>query len=143
MSLLSALSSGLIGACALTVLHETIRQYVPEAPRADIIGMQVTEKGIRAVGSQPPPPDQLHTQALGLDIVSNTLYYSLIGLSSKKKRLTDRLSPGISRWPGRRRFTRPAGFENRPYQPNATNPGDDHWLVPRRRPGCGPGLQGL
>lgn len=38
--LIVALGSGLVGACALMLLHETVRQFVPNAPRADILGMR-------------------------------------------------------------------------------------------------------
>lgn len=83
MSLFKALGSGLAGALALTVLHETARQIMPDAPRADILGMRAIEKALVKSGEEPPPDDQLHRMALAGDIAANTLYYSLIGLGGK------------------------------------------------------------
>ncbi|MCX6214357.1 hypothetical protein [Spirosoma sp.] len=80
-TLLQSLGSGLAGACALTALHETARQFIPEAPRADILGMRAIKKVMASVDEEPPADDELHDWALGGDVVSNTLYYSLIGLA--------------------------------------------------------------
>ncbi|WP_246849921.1 hypothetical protein [Rufibacter roseolus] len=71
--------SGLAGAMAVTVLHETVRRFYPNAPRMDILGMRAIAKGLRYAGQTPPDDDQLHTLSLLGDIVSNGLYYSLSG----------------------------------------------------------------
>jgi hypothetical protein len=84
MSLFKALGSGLAGALALTVLHETARRILPDAPRADILGMRAIEKALVQQGETPPPDDQLHRLALAGDIAANTLYYSLVGLGGKE-----------------------------------------------------------
>lgn len=78
---LRALGSGLAGACALTLLHESVRQFVPDAPRADILGMRAIAKGLRVADAEPPAGEPLHRLALVGEIVSNTLYYSLVGVS--------------------------------------------------------------
>jgi len=114
MSLLSALASGLIGACALTVLHESVRQYVPEAPRADILGMRAIKKGMQAVGMEPPPADQLHDQALAGDILSNSLYYSLIGLSTEKNALLTGTALGLAAGVGAVALPGPMGLGTKP-----------------------------
>ena len=85
--LLVAAGSGLAGACALTLLHETVRQFVPNAPRADILGMRAIAKGFRAADEQPPADEPLHRMALAGDIVSNALYYSLIGTAKPENAL--------------------------------------------------------
>ncbi|GAA4405093.1 hypothetical protein GCM10023187_23170 [Nibrella viscosa] len=82
-----SLLSGLAGAVALTLLHETVRRFVPEAPRADILGMRAIAKGFEAADKELPDEDTLHQMALGGDLVSNTLYYSLVGLSKGKDTL--------------------------------------------------------
>lgn len=84
MNLLKSLASGLAGALALTLLHESARQIMPNAPRADILGMRVIEKTIVKAGETPPPDDQLHRMALAGDIASNSLYYSLVGVDAGK-----------------------------------------------------------
>src|SRR6476646_1536136 len=75
--LTSALLSGLAGAAALTVLHETVRRVRSDAPRMDTLGRRAIAKGLEAAGLETPPEDQLQAVALGGDIVANTLYYSL------------------------------------------------------------------
>lgn len=84
-----------MGACVLTVLHETVRRFVPDAPRADILGMRAIKKVIEGVDEQPPADDELHTWALGGDVLSNTLYYSLIGLSKPENALLTGAALGV------------------------------------------------
>ena len=76
-TLTTSLLSGLAGAAALTVLHETVRRILPDAPRMDTLGRRALAKGLNAAGLETPPEDQMQILALGGDIVANTLYYSL------------------------------------------------------------------
>ncbi|MET0625200.1 MAG: hypothetical protein ABW250_19845 [Pyrinomonadaceae bacterium] len=76
--MLKALGSGLVGACALTLVHETARRYLDDAPRMDVVGMRAITKTLRAVDVEPPVP--LHEAALVGDIAANSLYYGLVGL---------------------------------------------------------------
>jgi hypothetical protein len=78
MGVMHALGSGLAGACALTLLHESARRVVPDAPRADVLGMRAIAKIMRSAGQEPPPDRELHKAALVGDIISNSLYYSLV-----------------------------------------------------------------
>src|ERR1051326_4795967 len=75
--MLKALGSGLVGACALTLIHETARRFIDDAPRMDVVGMRAIAKTMRAARVEPPVP--LHEAALAGEIVSNSLYYSLVG----------------------------------------------------------------
>ncbi|GAB4047385.1 hypothetical protein [Spirosoma litoris] len=94
-TILPSLGSGLIGACALTILHETARQFIDEAPRADILGMRAMKKVLKKADVNVPSDNKLHDWALGGDIVSNTLYYSLIGLAKPKHALTAGVALGV------------------------------------------------
>lgn len=79
-TLLKSVASGLAGAVALNLWHETIRQFVPEAPRADILGERSLQKIMRAAGGSPPADEEkLYGPAIVGDVLSNTAYYSLIG----------------------------------------------------------------
>lgn len=86
-TLTRSFASGLTGALVLTVLHESVRRFNGSAPRADILGIRALAKGYRAAGETPPADDDLHTMALGGDILSNSLYYSLVGLDGGKHAL--------------------------------------------------------
>ena len=78
--LLKSLLSGLAGAAALNILHESARRVVPHAPRMDVYGRRAIASGVKAAGFEPPSEGRLQAAALGGDLVSNTLYYSLVGL---------------------------------------------------------------
>lgn len=83
MRLTQALVSGTAGAIALNILHETARRTIPHAPRMDVIGMRALAQSLRGVDQDVPPQDELFTWTLVGDILSNALYYSLVGLGSK------------------------------------------------------------
>jgi hypothetical protein len=78
-ALLTALAGGLAGACAVTLVHETMRRLNPDAPRMDLLGMRALAKVCRFSGAEPPAGDKLFAWTLVGDIVSNSLYYSLTG----------------------------------------------------------------
>jgi hypothetical protein len=79
MKLREAVLSGAAGAVFLTGLHETARQIMPHAPRVDVLGMRAIAKSLRAVDQTPPQSDQLYWLAMVGDLVSNSLYYSVVG----------------------------------------------------------------
>jgi hypothetical protein len=76
---LAAVGSGVAGAVALTLIHETARRMIPHAPRVDVIGVRAISRPMRAAGYQPPHYNTLHNTALAGELVSNSAYYSLIG----------------------------------------------------------------
>ena len=79
MEVSKALVSGLAGAVALTIAHETLRRLVPEAPRMDVLGMRAISKTLKKAGAQPPAGSTLRAWAMAADVVSNSIYYSLAG----------------------------------------------------------------
>ena len=80
----NALVSGLAGATAVSMLHETIRRFNPKAPRMDLLGMQAISSVLKKVNVPVPEENKLFGYALAGDIVSNAFYYSLIKGESKK-----------------------------------------------------------
>ena len=74
-----ALLSGLAGAAALTLVHETARHVVPGAPRVQVIGMRALAKPMRKLGYRPPRRDRLYWLSLIGEVVSNSLWYSMVG----------------------------------------------------------------
>jgi hypothetical protein len=79
--LTTALLSGLAGAAALNILHETVRRIRPgDAPRMDTLGRRAIASGLEAAGLERPPEDRLQAAALGGDLASNTLYYALAAM---------------------------------------------------------------
>src|SRR5437868_4058278 len=92
--MLKALGSGLVGACALTLIHETARRFLDDAPRMDVLGMRAVAKTMRAVDVEPPVA--LHEAALVGDLVSNSIYYSLVGAGSREDALRNGALLGLA-----------------------------------------------
>lgn len=80
MKILPSLAAGFAGAIALTALHEVARRLRPhDAPRMDVLG----ERGLRKIldlADVPQPAEGVaYTATMLGDILSNGLYYSLVG----------------------------------------------------------------
>jgi hypothetical protein len=84
MSLSKALTSGVAGAVALNLVHETARHLVPEAPRVHKVAMRAIARPLRRLGRTPPDQKTRYGLAMAGDLAGNTLYYSLIGLGNSR-----------------------------------------------------------
>lgn len=84
MKATTVLAGGLAGATALTLIHESIKAVVPQAPRVDRLGMQAIEKGLRKANKTVPNQSTVFAMALAGDLISNALYYSAAGIGSEK-----------------------------------------------------------
>lgn len=73
----NSMASGLVGAAALTLLHEAARRNLPHAPRLDVLGMRALRR-IPALRHEPPRSSRLRRWALASDIVANSLFYAAI-----------------------------------------------------------------
>lgn len=73
------LAAGAIGAIALTALHETMRHVVRNPPRMDIVGERALAKSMEAMDIDPPRGKNLYASAMVMDVVSNGLFYTLVG----------------------------------------------------------------
>lgn len=114
MSVLPAAASGFVGACVLTLIHESARRAWPRAPRMDVLGMRAIAGSLRAAGQEPPPDDELHTLALAGDVVSNSLYYSLVGVGRPEKTLLRGTILGLAAGVGAVLLPEPLGLGNAP-----------------------------
>jgi hypothetical protein len=80
MKLLRSLTAGFAGALVLTALHETVRRLRPEdAPRMDVLGMRGLRKLLGKAHAPQPDDDTLFDMTMAGDVLSNGLYYSLVG----------------------------------------------------------------
>jgi hypothetical protein len=82
---LRALGPGLVGAAALTLVHESARRVLKHPPRMDVLGMRSLDRGIRFFGGKPAKGRTLHRQTLVGDLVSNSLFYSLVAMGRPKR----------------------------------------------------------
>lgn len=85
MKTTTALTGGLAGALTLNLIHETYRKIDKDAPHIQLIGEEVLVKLLKAANLPlPATRKDLYGYTLAGDILSNALYYSLIGLGKKK-----------------------------------------------------------
>jgi hypothetical protein len=80
-----ALGPGLVGATALTLVHEGARRVLKHPPRMDVLGKRSLKKGIRFFGGEPAHGRRLHRQTLAADVLSNGLFFSLVALGRPKR----------------------------------------------------------
>lgn len=112
--MLKALGSGLVGACALTLIHETARRFIDDAPRVDVIGMRAVAKGLRAADAELPPEWGLHEAALVGDLVSNSFYYSLVAAGGREDALRNGALLGLAAGLGAAFLPGPLGLGRQP-----------------------------
>jgi hypothetical protein len=80
MKLLPSLAAGFAGAVALTILHETARRLRPQdAPRMDVLGERGLRKILRLADLPQPSEGKAYTATMLGDILSNGLYYTIVG----------------------------------------------------------------
>ncbi len=76
--------SGLVGATALTLVHQTMKKAMPgTAPHIDRFGRKIIARGMDKAGLPVPAKDNLQTMSLASDIVFNAASYSMIGLARR------------------------------------------------------------
>jgi len=84
MKPIATMSGGVAGAAAVTLIHESVRRIVPQAPRMDLLGMNAISKGLNAIGIKTPTDTKLFALALAGDLLSNAVYYSIAGIGNEK-----------------------------------------------------------
>ena len=77
--------SGAAGAVATTLLHQITRRLTPDAPRADLLGMQALARLLRAGGTTPPTGNDLYNLTLAGDLVSNAAYFGAVGVGPRER----------------------------------------------------------
>jgi hypothetical protein len=102
--------SGLLGAIATTVLNETFRRFMPYAPRLDILGLRLASAGFQLAGMNPPRGLVVRAIALVGDLVSNSLFFGLIGLGRPRHPLVRGSVLGLAMGIGAVALPEPLGF---------------------------------
>jgi len=114
MNRLKKLLAGLAGAVALNVLHETMRKNSSEAPRVDLLGEEALQKTLVYFGGAIEDEQTLYNTTLAGDIVSNTLYYSLIAAGDRKYLWPKAIFLGLSAGIGAIKLPEPMGLNPEP-----------------------------
>jgi hypothetical protein len=80
----AALAGGLAGTITVASLHEAFRRITPDAPRMDILDMELIRKGLKSMNKEVPGQDELQRWAVSGELFCDTAYYGLAGLGGKK-----------------------------------------------------------
>lgn len=110
---------GLVGAATVTLLNETVRRTLPHSPRIEVIGERALAGSLDAVGVNPPHGAALYRWTLLGDLVSNTLYFGLVGLGTRQGAWTRGGALGLVAGVGAVALPRPLGLGR---QPGARSP---------------------
>jgi hypothetical protein len=85
MKLVSSLEGGLLGAFALSVVHQVLKKYNPDAPRMDELGMEALSKTLGFANLPIPEEKKLFLITLAGDLIVNAAFYSAAGIGDKKQ----------------------------------------------------------
>lgn len=113
MKTLSALEGGLAGAVALTLIHETIKAVIPQAPRMDLLGKEAISKGLKSLNGNAPGEKQLYAITLTGDLIANAIYYSFAGIGKREDALVKGAALGLAAGLGAVLLPGPLGLDTR------------------------------
>ena len=114
MSKIKNLIAGFAGAVALNILHETLKHKSKNVPRIDLLGENALQKTLGFFGESIGNKDTLYKATLAGDIVSNTIYYSMIGAGEAKYIWPKALFLGLSAGVCAVKLPEPMGLNSRP-----------------------------
>lgn len=75
---------GLAGAAAVTAVNESVRQFVPQAPHLELLGIRAVRKIFIKSDEPVPDADTQYGIAMSGELMANASYYSLAGTSTTK-----------------------------------------------------------
>src|SRR5947208_5045949 len=84
MKVSTALAGGLAGTATVASIHEALKRLTPDAPRMDILDMDLIRKGLKSINKEVPGEKELERWAVGGELFLDTAYYSLAGMGGKK-----------------------------------------------------------
>jgi hypothetical protein len=84
MKVSAALAGGLAGTLTVASIHEALRRVTPDAPRMDLLDMELIRKGLKSMNKEAPGEDELQRWAVGGELLCDIAYYSLAGMGAKK-----------------------------------------------------------
>lgn len=108
------LLGGIAGAIALNLVHQLAKKVDKDAPQVDKIGEEALSKTIKSAGFTPPKGQKLFLSTLAGDLVSNSIYYSLIGKGKKGSTLLRGIVFGAVAGIGALTAPKPLGLNDQP-----------------------------
>jgi len=80
----AAVVGGLAGTVTVASIHEALRRISPNAPRMDLLDMELIRKGLKTINKKVPGENELQRLAVGGELLCDTAYYGLAGIGTKK-----------------------------------------------------------
>lgn len=114
MSKAKNLAAGLGGAIALNILHEALKRKDVDMPRVDLLGEEALQKTLHFFGTGIDNKDTLYKATLAGDIISNALYYSVIGNGDPKHIWPRAITYGLAVGVGAVTLSEPMGLDEEP-----------------------------
>jgi len=114
MSKVQSYLAGLGGAIALNILHESLKKKDSDMPRVDLLGEEALQKTLQHFNTGIDDEKTLYTATLAGDIISNTLYYSMIGKGGNQHVFTRALAYGLAAGVGAVTLPKPMGLDEEP-----------------------------
>ena len=84
MKVSAALAGGLAGTLTVASLHEALKRVTHDAPRMDLLNIELIRKGFKSMNKEVPKKDELERWAVGGELLCDTAYYGLAGMGGKK-----------------------------------------------------------
>jgi hypothetical protein len=84
MKIPAGLAGGLAGTVTVASLHEALRRITPDAPRMDILDMELIRKALKSINREVPGDDELQRWAVSGELICDTAYYGLTAIGGKK-----------------------------------------------------------
>ena len=112
------LIAGFAGALALNILHESLKHKSKDMPRIDILGEKALQKALGYFGTEIDTHDNLYKATLAGDLVSNTIYYSMIGSGGGKYIWPKAIFMGLSAGVAAVKLPEPMGLNPKPVAKN-------------------------
>ena len=84
MKTVAALAGGVAGTLTVASIHEALRRITPDAPRMDLLNVELIRKGLHTVNIEVPGESELKQWAVGGELFFDTTYYGLVAIGSKK-----------------------------------------------------------
>jgi hypothetical protein len=85
MKVSAGLAGGLAGTLTVASIHEALRRVTPDAPRMDILDMELIRKGLKSLNKDVPEENELQRWAVGAELFCDTAYYGLAAMGDKKR----------------------------------------------------------
>lgn len=125
-----ALSSGLVGAGAVTLVNQIAKRFMPQAPRLDLLGRRLVAKFFHKAGKKAPSKPVLFITSLIGDMVSNSVFYSLVGAGKPKNAWKRGSLLGLAAGLGAVTLPEPMGLSKKPTaRTNTTKVATVAWYV--------------